>query len=88
MLLERDIISSVQVPELIKDEIIKQGNVCLDKRGRPLHYSGGFALVFPFDVNGNKWAFRCWKADLGNIERRNINTNPSANLPFITSSGG
>ena len=70
MLLERDIISSVQVPELIKDEIIKQGNVCLDKRGRPLHYSGGFALVFPFDVNGNKWAFRCWKADLGNIERR------------------
>ena len=70
MLLERDIISSVQVPELIKDEIIKQGSVCLDKRGRPLHYSGGFALVFPFEVNGNKWAFRCWKADLGNIERR------------------
>lgn len=70
MLLERDIISSVQIPELIKDEIIKQGSVCLDKRGRPLHYSGGFALVFPFDVNGEKWAFRCWKADLGNIERR------------------
>ena len=70
MVLEKDIVDSIQIPELIKDTFIKQGNVCLDKRNRPLHYSGGFALVFPFVVNNEKWAFRCWKADLGNIERR------------------
>lgn len=70
MILESDIINSVQIPELIKDEFIRKGKVCLDRRGRPLHYSGGFALVFPFDIRGEKWAFRCWKADLGNIERR------------------
>ena len=47
MVLEKDIVDSIQIPELIKDTFIKQGNVCLDKRNRPIHYSGGFALVNP-----------------------------------------
>ena len=65
-----DIIQSVQVPQLIKDEYISQGKPMLDGRSRPVHFTGGFAVVFPFIVNGNKWAFRCWSADIGNVERR------------------
>ena len=65
-----DIIQSIQVPQLIKDEQINKGTPMLDSRGRPMHYTGGFAVVFPFMVNGSKWAFRCWSADIGNVEKR------------------
>lgn len=30
-------------------------------------YTGGFTLVFPVNVNDEKWAFRCWYVDLGNM---------------------
>lgn len=65
-----DIIQSIQVPQLIKDTFICKGKPVLDKRGRPIHYTGGFAVAFPFVVNGEKWAFRCWSADIGNVENR------------------
>ena len=65
-----DIIQSIQVSQLIKDEYIRQGTPVLDSRGRPVHFTGGFAVVFPFQVNGGKWAFRCWSADIGNVEKR------------------
>lgn len=32
-------------------------------------YSGGFAVVMPFIVDNEKWAFRCWYNDIGNIEQ-------------------
>lgn len=65
-----DIVQSVQVPQLIKDEFIRKGSPIQDARGRLIHYAGGFAVVFPFLVNTEKWAFRCWSADIGNIEKR------------------
>lgn len=65
-----DIIQSVQVPQLIKDKYISRGTPVLDNYGRPIHYTGGFAIVFPFMLNGEKWAFRCWSADIGNVEKR------------------
>lgn len=65
-----DIIQSIQVPQLIKDIYINKGTPILDSRGRPVHYTGGFAVVFPFLVNGNKWAFRCWSANIGDVEKR------------------
>lgn len=65
-----DIVDIVQVPALIKDDFIKTGNVVLDERGNPIHYTGGFAVVFPFLVNNKKWAFRCWYNNVGNIGKR------------------
>lgn len=65
-----DIIQSIQVPQLIKDKQISKGKPILDSRNRPIHFTGGFAVAFPFLVNGEKWAFRCWSADIGNVEKR------------------
>lgn len=65
-----NIIDSIQIPQLIKDEHIKNGTPVLDNRGRPEHYSGGFAVVFPFMVNRKKWAFRCWSANIGDLSQR------------------
>ena len=65
-----DIVDIIQVPALIKDDFIKAGSVVLDEKGNPIHYTGGFAVVFPFVVNKVKWAFRCWYNNVGNIGRR------------------
>ena len=81
-----DIIQSIQVPQLIKDSFICKGKPVLDKRGRPIHYTGGFAVAFPFMVNGEKWAFRCWSADIGNVENRLITLSKelsNQNLPYF-----
>lgn len=55
-----DITTSIGIPQLIKDNFISKGKPDLDNRERPIHYSGGYAVVFPFIVDGQKWAFRCW----------------------------
>lgn len=65
-----DIVDIIQVPALIKDIFIKAGSVVLDERGNPIHYTGGFAVVFPFIVNNEKWAFRCWYNNVGKIGKR------------------
>lgn len=65
-----DIVDIIQVPALIKDNFIKAGSVVLDERGNPIHYTGGFAVVFPFIVNNEKWAFRCWYNNVGKIGKR------------------
>lgn len=65
-----DIVDIIQVPALIKDDFIRAGNVILDEKGNPIHYTGGFAVVFPFWVNKVKWAFRCWYNNVGNIGER------------------
>lgn len=68
-----DIIDIIQTPILIKDDFIKMGEVLLDDYQSPIHYTGGFAVVFPFRVNGEKWAFRCWYNNIGYIgDRLNI----------------
>lgn len=55
---------------LILDPHAKNGLFCRDARGRLIAYTGGFSIVFPYEVNHEKWAFRCWYAELGNVRRR------------------
>lgn len=65
-----DIVDIIQTQALIKDEFIRKGNVVLDEKHNPIHYTGGFAVVFPFLVNGEKWAFRCWYNSIGDVGKR------------------
>lgn len=64
-----EILDSVSVPKLIKDEFIRSGNFEQSKRGT-IYYSGGFTVVFPVYANGQKWAFRCWHTEMGNVRER------------------
>lgn len=52
---------------LILDGFIKSGKFETDSRGRLKMFTGGFTVVFPTKVNGEKWGFRCWHNDLGNL---------------------
>ncbi|MDE6190423.1 MAG: hypothetical protein K2G47_02250 [Muribaculum sp.] len=64
-----EILDSVSVPALIKDEVIRNGNFDNSSRG-VIYYSGGFTVVFPVHANGQKWAFRCWHTEMGNVRKR------------------
>ena len=56
----QDIINCVSVPALIKDNFVRNGSFLRLKNGDLQAYVGGFSVVFPVEVNGSKWAFRCW----------------------------
>lgn len=56
---------------LVLDEHAKNGTFRRDARGRLIAYSGGFSVVFPYQItNGEKWAFRCWHSDISNTRKR------------------
>ncbi|MBD5259617.1 MAG: protein kinase family protein [Bacteroides sp.] len=64
-----EILDSISIPTLIKDEVIKNGSFQKTNRGVS-YYTGGFTVVFPVDVKGHKWAFRCWHTEMGNVRHR------------------
>ena len=66
----QDIINSVSVPALIKDEFIKRGTFARLRNGDLQACVGGFSIVFPVEVDGSKWAFRCWHHTLDNDQAR------------------
>lgn len=72
MVLEiQDIICSVTVPILIKDDFIRNGRFkTVERTGTPQACVGGFSIVFPVDVNGETWAFRCWHHTIEDAQER------------------
>jgi serine/threonine protein kinase len=64
-----NILDSIKVPDLIKDELIRKGTFETSSKG-VIYYTGGFTVVFPIVVNQEKWAFRCWHTELGNVRKR------------------
>lgn len=66
----QDIINSASVPALIKDDFIKNGTFARTRNGDLQACVGGFSIVFPVEVQGNKWAFRCWHHTLDEAQAR------------------
>ena len=66
-----DIIVAIENKDhFVLDTFVKQGEFVKMTNGQPLRYVGGFTAVFPVEVNREKWAFRCWHANMGNVRRR------------------
>ena len=66
----QEIINSVSVPALIKDEFIQRGSFAKLNNGDLQAYVGGFSIVFPVEVDGSKWAFRCWHVPVEDSQKR------------------
>lgn len=66
----QDIVSTIKHSQFIQDPIIKIGKVEKTLIGKPILYAGGYTVVFPFKVGNEKYAFRCWHKDLGNIQNQ------------------
>lgn len=63
----------------VLDEHARGGSFVKDRRGRLLAYAGGFTVVFPYTVNAEKWAFRCWHTDLGDVKQRFVTISNAIN---------
>ena len=72
---------------LVLDEHAREGIFLRDNRQRLLTYAGGFSVVFPYETaNGDKWAFRCWHADINKSHDRFDIISEAirrARLPFL-----
>lgn len=80
-----DYSTSIVVSNLIKTAKLNSGSPEMYK-GRPVKYTGGFCIVFPYIANGNKYAVRCWHAFLEGAEERTKKismTLQKINLPYF-----
>lgn len=66
-----DIIVAVENKDhFVLDPFLKKGQFLKTRNGQLKRYVGGFTAVFPVVVNQEKWAFRCWHAEIGNVRKR------------------
>ena len=83
-----DIKASIQSKALIQDDFFKDAEFLKDSRGRLISYTGGYTVVIPSIVNGEKWAFRCWHVPVEDSKKRYSlisDTIQDAKLPFFCS---
>ena len=83
-----DITTSVNNQKhLVLDSHVKTGVFRRDTKGRLVRYAGGFTVVYPYNTsNGEKWAFRCWHSELGNVRTRFETISKaiqSSKLPYL-----
>lgn len=80
-----DYVNSIQVPQLVKAPIINGGTPEMNGI-RPVMYTGGFCVVFPYRTNTKKYAVRCWHAYLDGAQDRAREISKylsSINLPYF-----
>lgn len=65
-----DIKASIQTGTLIQDKFFKNADFLKDSRGRLISYTGGYTVVVPANVKGEKWAFRCWHTSIKDSKER------------------
>jgi len=81
----RDYITSIENPQLVKAKELQGGTPVRDK-GKLIRYTGGFCIVFPYEVSGHKYAVRCWKAAVANAKERTrliAETLGNLSLPYF-----
>lgn len=61
--------STAMANNLVKASVLNSGHPEL-YRGRPVKYTGGFCVVFPYMANGRKYAVRCWHVHVEGVEER------------------
>lgn len=61
--------TSIKTPALIHPSILDNGHP-IEKGVRLIKYSGGFCVVFPFETPTNKYAIRCWHAEVADAKKR------------------
>ena len=65
-----DYVDAIQTPQLIKAATLQGGHPEVMLNGSPLMYTGGYCVVFPYNVGSKKYAVRCWHAYLSGGKER------------------
>lgn len=80
-----DYSSCIKTPALVRPSILKDGHP-IEKGVRLIKYSGGFCVVFPYQTPTQKYAVRCWHAEVSDAKRRSqliAEALKKANLPYF-----
>lgn len=63
-------VAAIENPQLIKVCKLQGGAPIVLRNGKIMHYTGGFCVVFPYSVAGQKYALRCWHASVSMAQER------------------
>lgn len=77
--------TSIKMPALIYPKILNGGHP-IEKGVRLVKYSGGFCVVFPYETSTNKYAVRCWHAEISDAKKRTqliAEALKESNLPYF-----
>lgn len=77
--------TSIKIPALVHPSVLDGGHP-IENGIRLIKYSGGFCVVFPFETATNKYAVRCWHAEVSNAKHRTrviAEALQSSNLPYF-----
>lgn len=80
-----DYSNCIKTPALIHPTVLKDGHP-IEKGVRLIKYSGGFCVVFPYQTAAQKYAVRCWHAEVSDAKRRTqliAEALKSAKLPYF-----
>lgn len=64
-----DYSTSIQIPQFVKPQKLAGGRPEMNGI-RPVMYTGGFCVVFPYTTNNAKYAVRCWHAQVEGAQER------------------
>lgn len=64
-----DYSTSIQVPQFVKPAKLAGGSPEMNGF-RPVMYTGGFCVVFPYKTSNAKYAVRCWHAQVDGVQER------------------
>ena len=80
-----DYTSSIKVPQLVHPPLL-QGGHPVEKGNNVVKYTGGFCVVFPYTTPSNKYAVRCWHAEISDAKKRTqliATALKESNLPYF-----
>lgn len=80
-----DYATSIQIPQFLKPQKLSGGSPEMNGI-RPVMYTGGFCVVFPYKSCHGKYAVRCWHAQVEGAQERMRRISEfleTANLPYF-----
>ena len=76
---------AIKTPQLVHPSILKGGHP-IENGSDVIKYAGGFCVVFPYETPTNKYAVRCWQAEIADAKKRTQLISAalkSSNLPYF-----
>lgn len=80
-----DYSNAIVNPALVQPAVLRGGHP-IEKNNHLIRYSGGFCVVFPYQVPSKKYAVRCWHAEVADIKKRTqiiADTLKDSQLPYF-----
>jgi serine/threonine protein kinase len=82
-----EISNAVKYPQFIKDPFFEDYSIAHKQSGGIQEWAGGFSMVYCMIKDNEKWAFKVWHTEIGNIKERYQKISAyltKINLPYFS----